>query len=294
MSSSTPTKPRPLSFMTRLTPHIYLYTPDPSETPSAPARKTSPPPPDLILFASWMGADDKHIAKYLTRYRTLYPTSHILLIKTDPKEIIIPSWGRQAVRPAVPVIRSIVPPSSSPNPNPRLLAHVFSNAGSWVLSHLYSAFAETARPGTEDDTLLPLHSTVFDSTPGERTYRGSIVAFGATVPKGWRRTLALPLVHLLVLSFWAWYVVSGRDGLAWYAERHNDKSLVREVRRSYCYSEEDLPIPWRGIERHAARARERGFEARLEKFGGSLHVAHMVSDPERYWRIVRETWEGRE
>jgi hypothetical protein len=100
-------------------------------------------------------------------------------------------------------------------------------------------------------------------------------------------------VHLLVISFFVWYGLPGRDILVWYAERHNNRALVREGRRSYCYSEEDVQIPWQGIERHAAQARERGFDPRLEKFKGSLHVAHMVGDPERYWRIVGETWEGR-
>jgi hypothetical protein len=299
MSSSTAvsTKTRPLSFMTRLTKEIYLYTPDTSQTtPSRPT--TSPvPPPDFILFCSWMGAGDKHIAKYLTRYQTIYPTSQILLIKCEPKHIIIPSRGASIAAPAVPVIRSIVPPIAVRNPQkqqqPRMLVHLFSNAGSSMMNHLYTAFASTARHGTDDDATLPLHSTVFDSTPGETTYTGSIVAFGSTVPAGWRRTLAYPLVHLIMIWFWVWYVLPGRDVLKVWAARHNDKRFVREVRRSYIYSEEDLPIPWRGIERHAAQARERGFEPRLEKFSGSLHVAHMVKDPERYWRVVRETWEGR-
>lgn len=289
--------------MTRITKEVYLYTPDPETTSSQPPPTSSVPPPKLILLSSWMGAGDKHIAKYLTRYQALYPTSPILLIKSEPKHVVIPSRGKAITAPAVPIIRSLAPaPSPSDlkhNRHPVLLIHLFSNAGSAVKNHLYDLFAETAPAGgggrtTRDEGVLPPHVTVFDSTPGEATYTGSILAFSSTVPPGWRRTLALPLVHLLMMAFWVWYIVPGKDILKYWGDRHNDKGLAGgEVRRTYVYSEEDVTIPWKGVERHAARATENGFEARLEKFGGSLHVAHMVRDPERYWRVVRETWEGR-
>lgn len=300
MSSTTTSPARPLSFMTRLTPQVYLYTPDPSKTaappssnPAAPPSSNTVPPPDLILFASWMGAGDRHIAKYLTRYRALYPTSAILLIKSEPYHVIFPTLGARAVRPAVSVIRSLVPPSTSSSSSPRLLAHLFSNAGSAVMSHLYTAFAATS--SSSNSSLVPPHATIFDSAPGQFTYRGSVAAFSATVPPGWRRTLAYPIVQLLALFFWVWHVfVPGGDFLARLAARHNDAALVRESGRTYVYSEEDALIPWRGVEGHAAVARERGGfgRVRLEKFEGSAHVAHMVADPERYWRVVRETWEG--
>lgn len=279
--------------MTRLTKDIYLYTPDHS-TPSQPSYSSPVPPPELILFASWMGAGDKHIAKYITRYQALYPTAQILLVKSDPQHVLIPSLGARAAAPATSIIRSIIPDDHH-GPEPRLLVHAMSNAGSAVKSGLYTAFAASGggADGQTAQPQLPLHCTVFDSTPGEFTYRGSVAAYGATLPPGWRRAVALPLVHLLVIVYWVWNAVSGRDVLRYWGGRHNDRALVREARRSYVYSEEDMLIPWRAVERHAAEARQRGFEPRLEKFTGSSHVAHMVRDPERYWRVVRETWEGR-
>jgi hypothetical protein len=271
--------------MTRISSHVYLYTPDDTST----ATSTNPQvtPQKLILFCSWMGAGAKHIAKYLTRYQTLYPTSQILLIRADPRHMVFPSECLQITAPAVPIIRAALPPSSSSQP--QLLVHLFSNAGSSVLSHLYTHFAAAG-------DVLPLHAAVFDSAPGEGTYSGSVAAFTAAAPAGWMRVAALPFVHLLICLFWLKYIVTpwGKNPLVETARRHNDRSLVKEVRRSYIYSEEDVMIPWRGVERHAAAAREKGFEVRLEKFGGSLHVAHMVADAERYWRIVKATWEGSE
>jgi len=66
-----------------------------------------------------------------------------------------------------------------------------------------------------------------------------------------------------------------------------------EVRRTYIYSEADALVDWRDVESHAAAAVENGFrDVRLEKFEGSMHVAHARADEGRYWRVVRETWEG--
>lgn len=39
------------------------------------------------------------------------------------------------------------------------------------------------------------------------------------------------------------------------------------------------------------RMRGRG---RLERFEGGRHVAHVRVDGERYWRVVGESWEGKD
>lgn len=89
--------------------------------------------------------------------------------------------------------------------------------------------------------------------------------------------------------------------------------------RTYIYSKQDAMIDWRHVEMHAADAATGGVNknannnnknhnngevsspttstrrtkipCRLEMFHGSGHVAHMRHDPERYWRVVVETWE---
>ena len=72
--------------------------------------------------------------------------------------------------------------------------------------------------------------------------------------------------------------------------------LSRERARTYVYSAEDEMVEWRDVERHAAEARQARGEAdttvpvRTERFHGSSHVAHVRLEPERYWRIVDETW----
>ncbi|KAH7040071.1 uncharacterized protein B0I36DRAFT_343870 [Microdochium trichocladiopsis] len=87
--------------------------------------------------------------------------------------------------------------------------------------------------------------------------------------------------------------------------------IGRQTLRTYIYSKEDDLIDYRDCEKHAADAvtgsgggvGTRGkknshhpgggrvkIPCRLEMFHGSGHVAHMRHDPDRYWRVVGETW----
>lgn len=93
----------------------------------------------------------------------------------------------------------------------------------------------------------------------------------------------------------------------------------KETGRLYLYSKADEAVGWRDVERHIREARklvkeravlankERGrgrgrreevFEAgveglvRAERFEKASHCALVMEDEERYWRAVRESWEG--
>ncbi|KAK3950183.1 hypothetical protein QBC32DRAFT_376841 [Pseudoneurospora amorphoporcata] len=93
----------PLSFMTRLSQHVYLYRPTTTSTTTT----TSRPPPKLILLFSWMGARDPHIAKYITPYQALFPGTPILLIKSEMKHVFKPQSSWPEMEHVVPVLREI-------------------------------------------------------------------------------------------------------------------------------------------------------------------------------------------
>lgn len=79
----------------------------------------------------------------------------------------------------------------------------------------------------------------------------------------------------------------------------NDPSgalLRAEIPRRYLYSQTDTMVPWKDVVSHAAEARKNlkaDGNANIEciEFERSGHVAHMMVDKERYWRVIRETWE---
>ncbi|KAJ3509361.1 hypothetical protein NM208_g15679 [Fusarium decemcellulare] len=70
--------------------------------------------------------------------------------------------------------------------------------------------------------------------------------------------------------------------------------ISRETRRAYLYGDADQSVGWEDVEAHGRQAKERGALVRMEKFIGGAHVAQVRVDGERYWRVVKETWEGKD
>ncbi|KAK4095822.1 hypothetical protein N658DRAFT_502291 [Parathielavia hyrcaniae] len=311
-STASLTGSGPLGSMTRLSPSVYIYRPQttPSLTisPAETGSTTKAPIPKLIVLATWMGARDAHIAKYLAPYQALFPTGPILLMRSEPRYFLRPGGIARELAPAVAFVRSLFPDVSLHGPatgrppttggQPQLLMHAWSNGGATCLHHLRLALLSpnhTTTPRTKRPaTTLPPYTLVLDSAPGTLTYRGSYRAFTAGL-KGPVKWLIAPLMHALCAWFTLLYTLRIIDGpLARMARGLNDGAAWKgvEVRRTYVYGDRDLLVDHADVERHAEEARGKGFTVRRERFEGGEHVAHARVDPERYWRVVRETWEG--
>ncbi|KAK4131618.1 hypothetical protein BT67DRAFT_387281 [Trichocladium antarcticum] len=284
--------------MQKLSPSVYVYRPAGSSMASTTATTSQSPGPKLILAATWMGARDQHIAKYLAEYQTLYPSSPILLIRSEPWHFMRRRAASLELAHAAPVLGAIFPtvePATCPPANvtspttPELLIHAFSNGGVGSLQTLRRALGPEA-------AALPPYTLLLDSAPGAFRYRDSFLAFttGLNRPVLW---LVSPVMHALCAWYWFWHVLIGRGRtgpLAVLAASLNDEGhRGREVRRAYVYSDVDKLVCWRDVEAHARDAQAKGFGVRSEMFEGSPHVAHARTDAERYWGIVKETWEGK-
>jgi hypothetical protein len=281
--------------MTKLSPSVYVYRPETSSRAPASSSTTSSqnPAPNLIILATWMGARDPHIAKYLAQYQSLYPTAPILLLRSEPRHFIRPRGAPLELAPAVPVLRAIFPDLELTKDNttlaatPELLIHAFSNGGAGSVHNLRRALGPNAT--------LPPYTLVLDSAPGTFRYRASFLAFttGLAGPLLW---LLTPFTHALCAWYWFWHVLVGRGRtgpLAVVAAALNDEGArKREVRRTYVYSDADRLVDWRDVEGHAGDAEQKGFGVRRERFEGSEHVAHARRDAGRYWGVVKATWEG--
>lgn len=263
--------------MERLSSNVYLYDPGVSVQPD----------PKLIVVFGWAAALDKHLAVYVQEYRDMFPTSAIIVFKASVAGVTYPKLVRKDVLLVVRALRTRLFHSDS---QPELLLHLFSNGGSAMLSILYKMYAET---GLEGDRTLPPHVTIMDSAPAASwEYNKIIAALSPGIRRGLvGRVFGMPLCHLLAL----WKMGSIRilgfpDDLAVWARSHNDEQHASEVRRVYCYGDEDPVVPSFDVEKHATEAEDNGFNVRKEFFKGSSHVAHMRSDPDRYWRIVQDAW----
>jgi hypothetical protein len=63
-----------------------------------------------------------------------------------------------------------------------------------------------------------------------------------------------------------------------------------DTRYLYLYSKEDDLVGYKDVEKHAAEARQRGWQAETEMFNGSPHVMHMRQFPDQYWNAISTTW----
>lgn len=302
---------RPLAFMAKLSPVVYYHKPVPEVTSGPASVGQTPAPPRLLLLATWMGARDAHIAKYVRPYQTLFPSSPILLLRFETRHFLpaVP-WKRRAYdaefAPAVSILRSVaeelVSSSSSfeeREKSPRILIHIWSNGGSISLTTVYNLFKKaTAVP-------FPRHAIVFDSTPGQFRYWAGITVMTQGIKPALVRFLVAPIFHLLSAWYWFLHIFLARwiPGLRGFLETvaggHNDLSVDfggrarTEVRRSYIYGPGDEVISEKHVEGHAQEAKQNGLAlVRLERFLGTKHVQHVRGNEERYWTVVKETWEG--
>lgn len=289
-----------LSFMQTLSPRVYLLRPPPNDSTAGPRTDTDNPA--LIIIFGWMNAGNGPLAKYVRQYQALFPASAILLVTCTFAGMTLPWLGLREARIAATATRAILEQdeaqtsldsNAEPRPRPRLLAHVFSNAGSTMLYHLYTAYAATGASDGPETSVLPLHATVFDSTPAAFTYQTLLQGILDGAPSAATRLAIMPIAYLYVALIWtAVTVLRVPDHIGDLAPRaHNDPARVNEARRVYMYSLADRITPAAGVERHADEAEARGFHVRREVFDGTGHVSHARVHADRYWRIVSQTWE---
>ena len=278
-SLETPAPLRP-SF-TRINKSIYLH--EPGTSPPAPSQRSSSDP-DTILLLAWAAAPIKNVAKYTAQYESLYPRSRILLFTTPFSDLIFHTNTSQGaiLAPVVDLLRK--------DPDQKILAHLFSNGGSYKLRELATAYKRTT------GQRLPINALILDSAPGRPRFRNTIAAMKTALPKVFPLwLLGVLLIYIYLSCVYLRHRISGRNAITQYIwESLNNNELIDPAaRRLYVASKRDDMVSFEDIVAHAAVARERGSEVRLEEFVDTKHVAHAMVDKARYWRLVQETWEQR-
>ncbi|KAL1638023.1 hypothetical protein SLS58_009044 [Diplodia intermedia] len=199
----------------RLNHKTYLYDPATASTSTSgtepqTAQRTpgsTATSPSLILVCSWMDASPRHVAKYTTYYRTLYPRSPILLVTSATADFFFNTSSRQRreLAPALAAIRSYVPATpptttttTSGGGGGGLLVHALSNGGCGHLAMLSAQYRHLT--GGEP---LPAASVVYDSAPGRSRFAQGLAAMSLGLPRSplVRWPLQLLLAVLLVLCF---------------------------------------------------------------------------------------------
>lgn len=291
----------PLGFMQRLSPSVTYYEPSASSITPSNSSSNAQADPELVLLSTWMGARESHIVKYVQQYRVLFPTSRILVAQCPFTHVVMPFLAWTQIRPAVPILKDVIEPESkklagddtssivskaTKTDRPRILIHAFSNGGISTTLFLYNALKRSLG-GT---LTLPPHIFIFDSCPGTFRWRNTARAIMQVLPR-WTS----PAVHAVLFSVWLFYrvmpVLQPRQNVNSRTIR-NPRFQTFELRRTYLYGTADQMIPPADVEHEAGLAAEAGFQVRLERFDGATHVAIPMSHPDRYWRVVQESWYG--
>jgi Eukaryotic protein of unknown function (DUF829) len=268
----------PTTDFQKLSKTVFLYTPP---TPLPPTSTD----PTTILICQWMGISPKSrsLNTVYNQYRTLYPSSRILSIRSLPEyfSTATESTRRTNLSPMTTAL------SSDPAPEKRLLVHLFSNGGTLSFSDISALYKK------ETGHLLPTKAIIFDSCPGRPTAAEGWAAMSLGLPKGllWYPAAATILFLLGVIAI-------GRYGLGMptFIDRIFPKLLDGEVvdlgaRRLYVWSEADRIVNARDPKEHARLAREKGVKVETLEEKETLHMTAHVKDLERYWRAVAKLWE---
>ncbi|KAJ5754050.1 uncharacterized protein N7511_008203 [Penicillium nucicola] len=265
----------PLASFAKLAPSVYIQDPETNQSIRP-----------VILLAFWMNAPPRALAKYVIEYRRLLPTARIVFIRSSSNDFMLRSSQGQQARmvPAVEAMRTLVTPE-----NP-VYVHMFSNGGLTNITHLLQAWKEaTGSP-------LPISAMILDSAPGKSTLRSGLRAFSYALPKMWilhclgKAMLFAFLVFIKLVQ----YLSVSPDPISLARRVINDTSLMRaanpekSLTRCYIYSDADELVDWKDTESHAVEAETQGWVVRREFFKGSAHVAHMKTDPDRYWTIIKD------
>ncbi|KAI5479137.1 indole-diterpene biosynthesis protein PaxU [Pseudohyphozyma bogoriensis] len=301
----------------QISPLVYL-----SEPASPSAATTVGDDPSIVVMFGWMEANIKHLQKYISAYQLLvgrlssaevpeptiltlqylqYPATTVILIRSFQKTFFkSPAAQLKQLKPAHTLLSAKLPPNPRSGKESRVLVHAFSNGGAQSLQYLNKLFAGEglaegeAKPLLEGATSggLPARVVVLDSCPGKESLSSAVAAFTAPFQKSllyWPVAAALTVVYgwLKLVA-----LITRKPPHLTLIGQYLNTSLP-QVPRLYLYSNGDKLINDADVEEHAAEAKQRGVEVRLEKFDKTGHVNHVAGEAnrEKYWKAIRETWE---
>ncbi|KAF1948690.1 indole-diterpene biosynthesis protein-like protein PaxU [Byssothecium circinans] len=256
---------------------ILLYTP-----PTAMAGH-------LIILGTWLGAADKHIAKYTELYKKQIETASILLLKSEISSMISPYKKQQkAMEPAMLPILNLLQRCKDSQTNPKILLHIFSNGGINSATHLLIDLRRAL------STPLPIVGIICDSVPTGAGYRKTYNAFMYSFPQTFPANIVAAITVHTLLSLLFLCVAMGRYEYPedFWRKAILDRELVGSNRICYVASKADAQTDWRDVVAHAGTARREGWEVREVILEDTAHCNHLRGDPGMYCDLVVRVWGG--
>ena len=271
----------------------------------------------LVLLFGFLGASDRHLAKYADVYESIGST--VLIMKPSISEVAVPKVGEQAVmdlleKRLLPVIEEHRTGRSSSIPSSRkdaygehrnVFMHCMSNAG-WMAMGTLFYMGDTLQSkiqGQHEDEVNReklwamwswirhnMRGIVIDSAPSMAT--PSIYARGLTsallkVPSTDvedRHPWALSLASTLTQKYF-----DNPDVLKRFRKVRDGWShaVPRNVPQLYLYSSADTLIPSSHVESFMAQQEALGSSVSYQRWNDSEHCEHLKVHPVQYRKIVQ-------
>ncbi|KAK7966249.1 DNA repair protein rhp57 [Apiospora aurea] len=296
--------------------NVFLYqpatiiSPHDANTSALPAAEadleTPPPPPRLIILCTWLGGvTTPRVNKYVAGYQALYPTAHLLLIRTVFLDISVRTFATlrahlQPVRDAISRIMEQHPNGDGLNSGgggadgaDGILLHIFSHGGCNCALQL--AWSMGSSPSSQlfcDNLRL----VVFDCCPGGasfgKAYNAAIVSLPQTTRFLGVRSLGAPLVYAAVAAVHGLQSAGLMRSVRELRRELNDPVAFRaRAGRLHLYSRADEMVAAEDVLAHAREA-EAGLGCAVGTVGfeEAAHCALVREDAQRYWGAVKDGW----
>ncbi|KAK7937186.1 uncharacterized protein PG986_014054 [Apiospora aurea] len=269
----------------QLGPNILLYTPSEHQVGQ------------LIILCTWMGAADKHIAKYADIYRQKAPGAKILLLKSVVGSMISSyASQRRAMRPAQQAVCQLLQEhyslqrgGESFSEEPRILLHMMSNGGANSATNLLVDLKARLKAP------LPMAGLICDSTPNASSWKKTCHAFMYSFPCGFPINLfTTAFVYATITLLYAWIALGNEAPEDYWRRSVLDEKLIRCRKVCYVASKIDKMTDWRDVVSHAAEARKMGWKTKEIIVDDTPHCNHISKHEEVYVNAVSDVWEGRE
>lgn len=256
--------------------------------------------PETVVIFAWGDGHPKHVVTYAESYRKLYSSSRIIVVCCTLVGSIYQYVARRT-QAMLPVVHAAVPPrvTEGDTKSGRVLVHIMSNSG--TVSFIATLLAyKMLRKGEASISPFPCALLVCDSAPGGNSYWGNIGRWSHALSLASPSWVPLPL--LLMQALWCTVLLLGEGltrAVGWDAVGRvfpgpisEPELLSTEASRLYLYSKADKVGGWEDVEDQVARASEKGYICKAERFELSPHVGHMRLYPNRYWKAIEEAWKA--
>ncbi|CAI6098876.1 hypothetical protein V2G26_001983 [Clonostachys chloroleuca] len=285
--TTDPKRAPPIEGFVPVSDQIYVREPEPTtEGTIVPTDH-----PNAVVIYGWGDGLPRHLVKYAEGFRALFPNAKQVLVLSPINKALLTKNERRGDG-MMPVIDAMF--SEKPSSDFKILLHVMSNTGG--INYIATLDAYNRRYGEA----MPNRLVCLDSAPGssdltfenlERWSRAMALRTAKLFPLPFVATQVL-MCMMLVLNGCVQRILLRESSATWGLKIGQSEKYVRmDTRYLYLYSKEDDLVGYKDVEKHAAEARQRGWQAETEMFNGSPHVMHMRQFPDQYWKAISTSWD---